>query len=219
MRTRLETHRNRLSIICGAVVSATLGLIVAATPCRAANDPMEVVKTVSNRALEVLRDQHSPLKQRQEELRQIANAHFDFSMMSRLALGYHWRDINPRQRKEFTQVFTAFIQDSYLNKMQDFSVDKIEFSRESQIAPGYTQVFSSVVQPSKQPIPVNYMLKLNNGRWLIYDVTVDNISIIANYRNQFNRVINRQGFGSLMADLKSKQDKLAAELGTRHAQN
>jgi phospholipid transport system substrate-binding protein len=201
------------------MLSAVLVLIVAAPPARAADDPMQVVKTVANQALEILRDNHSPLKERQEKLREIANAHFDFARMSRLALGYHWRDIDAQQRGDFTRVFTAFIQDSYLSKMQDFSVNKVDFVRQSQVDPGYAQVFSNVVQPGKQPVPVNYMLEQKNGRWLIYDVTVDNISIIANYRNQFNRVINRQGFGSLMADLRSKHDQLAAQLGTRHARN
>jgi phospholipid transport system substrate-binding protein len=174
---------------------------------------------VANPALKILRDKQGPLKERQAKLRAIANANFDFTWMSRLALGYHWRKITPQQRKDFTQVFTAFIQDSYLSKMQDFSVNKVDFVRERQTDPGYAQVFSNVVQPGKQPVPVNYMLAQKDGRWLIYDVTVDNISIIANYRNQFNRVVNRNGFGALMTDLRNKHDQLAAELGTRHGQN
>jgi len=72
------------------------------------------------------------------------------------------------------------------------------------------------VQPGKDPIAVNYRLLNRNGQWKVYDVTVEAISIIANYRNQFNRVMNNQGYSKLIADLKSKQASLAASLGDRH---
>ena len=215
MRTPV-IHRNRLSILVIAALTAVFGLIIATGAAHAADDPMAVVKDVVNRALKVLNNKSIPLRPRQEQLRQLVNENFEFTSMSRIALGYHWREINPQQRKDFTQVFTAFIQDSYLSKIQDFSVNRIDFVRENKSDSDDAEVYTSVVQPGKQPIPVNYMLRQVNGRWLVYDVTVDNISIMANYRNQFNRVINRDGFGKLMDDLRSKQQQLAAQLGIPH---
>jgi phospholipid transport system substrate-binding protein len=75
------------------------------------------------------------------------------------------------------------------------------------------EIDSKIVQAGKSPIPVNYLLEQKDGGWMIYDVTVDAISIIANYRNQFNRVINDQGFPKLMSDLRAKQQQLASLLG------
>jgi phospholipid transport system substrate-binding protein len=79
---------------------------------------------------------------------------------------------------------------------------------------GFARVRSQIIQPGKQPIKVDYLLRNIWGDWKIYDVTVDAISIVANYRNQFNRVINDQGFDKLMADMKAKQQQLQASMGS-----
>ena len=73
---------------------------------------------------------------------------------------------------------------------------------------------SQIIQPGKQPIKVDYLLRELDGDWKIYDVTVDAISIVANYRNQFNRVINDQGFDKLMANMRAKQQQLQASMGS-----
>ena len=136
--------------------------------------------------------------------------------MSRSALGYHWKQITPAQQQEFTTVFTTFIEDSYLAKINDYSGQQVQFVRQTKDGAQYAEVATNIVQQGKQPIAVNYRLLSENGQWKIYDVTVEAISIIANYRNQFNRVMNNQGYPKLIADLKSKQASLAASLGDRH---
>lgn len=205
--------------LMAAACLVAFGTMWAAIPARAGQEPMEVVKSVVNPALQIMADTQTPLRERQEKLRQLVNNSFDFTAMSRFALGYHWRDLNESQRKDFTRTFTSFIQDSYLSKIQDYSGQQVEFLNESRPDPGYAQVKSQILQPGKEPVPVNYVLRQDDAKWLIYDVTVDNISIIANYRNQFNRVINNKGFDTLLADLKSKQEQLAARLGTPHSRD
>lgn len=218
MRSIRGIHRFHLLFLLAAAAVATLVVNGPARPANADDSAMPMVKNVVDQALKLLVDKQTPLRQRQEALRNLVSSHFDFTRMSRSALGYHWRDLGADQRKDFTQAFTAFIQDSYLSKMQDYSGQKVVFGRETRPDPGYAQVTSQVIQPEgKQPVAVNYMVVNTGGEWKIYDVTVDNISIIANYRNQFNRVINQKGFDTLLADLRSKQEKLAAELGTPHA--
>ena len=177
-----------------------------------ADDPMSVVKTTVNQALDVLRDKSSPLAQRQDKLRQIVAATFDFTEMAKSALGYHWKAITPAQQQEFTTAFVAFIEDSYLSKINDYSGQQVNFLRASNEGAQYAQVNTDIVQPKGDAIHVNYRLLQENGTWRIYDVTVDAISIIANYRNQFNRVMNNKGYDTLIADLKSKQAALAASL-------
>jgi ABC-type transporter MlaC component len=85
--------------------------------------------------------------------------------------------------------------------------------RQASLGEGYTQINTDIIEAGKGPISVNYLLLQKGDSWKIYDVTVDAISIIANYRNQFNRVINEKGFPQLMADLKAKQQELASLLG------
>jgi len=177
-----------------------------------ADDPMSVVKTTVNQALDVLRDTSSPLAQRQDKLRQIVAQTFDFKEMAKSALGYHWKELTPAQQQEFTDAFVAFIEDSYLSKINDYRGQQVSFLRASNDGPQYAQVNTDIVQPKGDAIHVNYRLLQENDTWRIYDVTVDAISIIANYRNQFNRVMNSKGYQTLINDLKAKQAALAASL-------
>lgn len=199
------------------MLAITAALVVSFAPSRLlatawADDPMTVVKTTVNQALDVLRDKQTPLAQRQDKLRQIVAATFDFTEMAKSALGYHWKQITPAQQQEFTTAFVAFIEDSYLSKISDYTGQQVNFLRAVNDGPQYAQVNTDIVQPSGDAIHVNYRLLQDGSAWKIYDVTVDAISIIANYRNQFNRVMNNKGYDTLIADLKSKQAALAASL-------
>jgi phospholipid transport system substrate-binding protein len=199
------------------MLSLTAALVLSLAPSRFlapafADEPMSVVKATVNQALDVLRDKTTPLAQRQDKLRQIVATSFDFTEMAKSALGYHWKDITPAQQQEFTTAFVAFIEDSYLSKINDYSGQQVNFLRASNEGPQYAQVNTDIVQPKGDAIHVNYRLLQENSTWKIYDVTVDAISIIANYRNQFNRVMNNKGYDTLIQDLKSKQAALAASL-------
>jgi phospholipid transport system substrate-binding protein len=177
-----------------------------------AGDPQNVVQTTVNQSLEVLRDTQTPLAARQDHLRQIVSSTFDFTEMAKSALGYHWKQITPDQQREFTAAFVAFIEDSYLSKINDYRGQDVQFLKATNDGPEYAQVNTDIVKNGKDPIHVNYRLVQEGSTWKIYDVTVDEISIIANYRNQFNRVMNNQGYQTLISDLKSKQAALAASL-------
>jgi phospholipid transport system substrate-binding protein len=214
MRTLKIVHRARsqtIVMMSAMLVAATLipGHLVANA---LADDPMTVVKTTVNQALATLRDQSMPLAAKQDKLRQIVSATFNFKEMGKSAMGYHWKDLTPAQQDEFTQAFVAFIEDSYLGKINDYRGQDVAFLRARNDGPDYAQVNTDIVQPGKDPIHVNYRLVAQGDSWKIYDVTVDSISIIANYRNQFNRVMNNSGYNKLIADLKSKQAALAASL-------
>jgi phospholipid transport system substrate-binding protein len=201
-----------------ATLVLTAALVVSLAPSRliasafADDDPMTVVQTTVNQALVVLSDKQTPLAQRQDKLRQIVSATFDFTEMAKSALGYHWKQITPAQQQEFTTAFVAFIEDSYLSKISDYTGQKVNFLRATNDGPQYAKVNTDIVQPTGDPIHVNYLLLQDGSAWKIYDVTVDAISIIANYRNQFNRVMNNQGYDVLISDLKKKQAALAASL-------
>jgi phospholipid transport system substrate-binding protein len=206
----------RRCAIAMLVLTAAIALSVAPSRClmqAGADDPMAVVKTTVNQAMDVLRDSQSPLAQRQDKLREIVAATFDFSEMSKSALGYHWKQITPDQQKEFTSAFRVFIEDSYLSKINEYRGQQVAFLTLRNDGPQYTQVNTDIIDPSGQdPVQVNYQLLQEGGSWKIYDVTVDAISIMANYRNQFNRVVNNSGYDTLIGDLKSKQAALESSL-------
>ena len=198
-------------VIALMILSATF--TVGLAPARAQTSAMATTQEFVNQALGILRDKQKSVVERRRELKSLMEVHFDSAEMSRSTLGYHWRSLTPDQRTTFTRLFTDFIEAAYLDKVQDYAGQQVQFGQSRSLGQGYAEVDTTIAQAGKDPIPVNYLLEQSDNGWKVYDVTVDSISIIANYRNQFNRVINEQGFPKLMADLRAKQQQLGAELG------
>jgi phospholipid transport system substrate-binding protein len=204
---RLSARRFRL--LTAAVLVAT----ALATPLRAvaaAPDPMTTVKATVDKFVVILSDPALKANpgDRRQRLKDTAAERFDFAEMGRSALGVHWRDLSDQQRKDFVDLFTRFVEAAYIGRLDSYSGQRIDFVKEANDGPDYSQVTTKIIQSSADPIGLNYRLKLEGNDWKVYDVTVDNISIVANYRNQFNRVINNQGFDALMNDMRAKQDGL-----------
>jgi len=178
------------------------------------NDPKATVMSTVTQATEILQNRRTSQAVRRQQLIHVVAGHFSFSDMARSSLGYHWRQLTSDQQQRFVQLFTAFLENAYLNKLENYSGQKIAFLGETSTGPGDSEVNTAVIQPNNdQRIRIDYLLKQDGGDWKVYDVTVDNISIMANYRNQFNRVINEQGFDALLKEMQSKQQELVASLG------
>lgn len=183
-------------------------------------DPTAMVKAVIDQATAVVRDTQVPTPERDKRLREIAEANFDFADMARTTLGYHWRQLTPQQQAEFVPLFTSFMENVYLSKLQEYSVQKlrqtaaasnVNFTGQQFDGADYAEVRSTVLlkdQPS--PIKVDYLVRRDGAAWKIYDLTIDAISVMANYRQQFNRVLNNDGYPALVSMLKKK----VAELGS-----
>jgi phospholipid transport system substrate-binding protein len=233
---RIQRYRPRAWMSCAAAVlcliatlvpahadsGQTAGDVSAATSPATVNDPMAVVKDGISHAILVFQDHQMPLAQRRHTLRNLAEQYFDFPMMSRSVLGYHWRTLTPEQRAQFVPIFTGFIEDAYLSKLQDYTVHqvqqalqaaRIDYIKETLDGADYAQVFTTVTLHNQaNPIEVNYYLCRTQGTWKVYDLSIESISVIANFRNQFNRVINNAGYDTLLADLRAKQERLQQDL-------
>jgi phospholipid transport system substrate-binding protein len=177
-------------------------------------DATASVKAIIDQSIVVFKDQQISAPDREKKLRGIAESHFDFAEMSKSAIGYHWKTLTPAQQSEFVPLFTTFIEDAYLSRIESYSVEKInqqiqssmiQFIKQTSDGPDYATVYSTVVlQDQKNPIAVNYLMRHDGNEWKIYDITIDAISVIANYRNQFNRVLNNDGYDKLVELLRQK---------------
>jgi phospholipid transport system substrate-binding protein len=213
-------------ILAAAAIAGAGSSLAPRTPTSAVaspNDPLQLVKNGLQEAIAIFQDKTLSVDARRAKLREAAVRYFDFAYMARSALGPHWRDLTPAQRNEFVPLFTTFIEEVYLSKVKDYSVEKvqdevkstkIQFVRESYNGPDYAEVYSTVaLKEHPDPVQVDYLLKKDEDGWRVYDITLDAISVMANYRNQFNRVINNDGYDKLIADLRAK----SAQLGARTA--
>ena len=195
------------------VFALTLTLARCATALAEVATPLGSVKGAIDKTVEILHDDQTPLEQRRRELRELAQRNLDLSRMARVALGPHWEQLSEAQRTEFVSLFAAFIETAYLDQIQDYAKLRIDVSTQSFHDRDHAQVSATVFQPGEAPMPITFMLENRDQRWLVYDVDVASISMVANYRAQFDRVIRDQGIGELMDRLRRKQAQLAGLLG------
>jgi len=226
--TSASARRRAAQALVAMVISVALSIGAPASAATSSDTapigPMASVKSVIDQAIAVFKDQGVAPADREKKLRAIAESHFDFEKMARTALGLHWRDFSPSQRAEFVPLFTNFIEDVYLSRMEQYSVEKvqqtvqsssIQFIRERLDAPDQAVVFSTVtLEDRPKPLNVTYLMMLDGNQWKIYDITIEAISVIANYRNQFNRVLNNGGYDKLVGIMRQKQQSLGASMAT-----
>jgi phospholipid transport system substrate-binding protein len=203
------------------VFAASASAQVMVSPPVSPNDAMGSVKSIIDQSIVVFKQQDISPVDREQKLRAIAESHFDFSEMAQSAIGYHWRTLTPAQKSEFVPLFTTFIEDAYLSRIESYSVEKvneqirssfIQFIKQTNDGE-YAEVFSTVVLKERQnPIAVNYLMRRNGNEWKIYDITIDAISVIANYRNQFNRVLNNDGYDKLVSIMRQKTEGLRQQM-------
>ena len=212
IRTGQNQRRRRQSswLAAGSLVVATLAFTLAfAVSASADGDPMAAVKGTVNQVLSIVGDPSykSATSERREKLRQVIAPRFDFTDMARSAMGYHWRSLSPVQRDQFVQLFTGLLEASYMGKIEGYKGQKIVYLKETQDG-DLAQVNTQIAQSGNEPISVNYRLKQSGGSWKVYDVLVDQISLVGNYRNQFTRIINQKGYDSLVSAIKQKQQSI-----------
>ncbi len=152
--------------------------------------------------------------ERRSQLRQIISARFDIVEMAKRSLGSHWQSRTPDQQSEFVKLFSALLEDSYLDRIESYSGDKMFYLRESQDGE-FSEVSTKIVPKEGDELAINYKLHAANKEWKIYDVVIENISLVNNYRAQFNRILATASFEELLKKLREKKGK---ELGAERSQ-
>lgn len=134
------------------------------------------------------------------------NEHFDFNKICQLVLGRHWTQATPAQREQFARAFQRMLVRSYATALLEVQVDRIDWMPVN-AAPGATDVTvrSSVVRAGVPAVPVSYKLHLTGHGWKVYDVSIEGISLVTNYRNSFAAVIKKNGLDSVIAQIEAKQ--------------
>ena len=202
------TSGNRALLLGVMIVALWSG----AMPARAGTTPTEEMQETIGRIVGVLQDpmvaDGAAIAKRKAVFREVLAARFDFKEMAKRSLGNHWQSVAARQQ-EFVSVFTNFIERVYVGKIDSLKDTKIAFVRE-RIEGGVAQVDTQIVPAKGDDFPMNYRLHLVGGKWKIYDVIVENISLVGNYRSQFDRILASATFDEL---LKKLQEKTSAQGG------
>jgi phospholipid transport system substrate-binding protein len=141
---------------------------------------------------------------RRRMIRQVAGELFDFTEISQRSLGPHWRARTPAEREQFIGLFGDLLEYSYVSKIETYSGETIRYLGEA-VDGQQAVVKTRIVTKQGTEIPVDYRMMQNGNRWLVYDVNIEGVSLVSNYRSQFNAVIQRSGYPDLVAKLKAKQ--------------
>jgi phospholipid transport system substrate-binding protein len=169
--------------------------------------PTEQVRGTVDQVIAILADPslkaESKQKERREQLRRVIFARFDFAEMARRSLGPEWRRRTPVEQQEFINLFTDLLQDNYIGTIEAYSGDKVGYNRELQEKDN-AEVQTTLTTKGEAAYSINYRLRLVDKDWKVYDVVIENISVVNNYRSQFNRVISKSSYEELVRTMKEK---------------
>jgi phospholipid transport system substrate-binding protein len=172
--------------------------------------PTEAVKGNLDKVLDVLRDPslkaESAKKAKKNKIRDISEEMFDFTELSKRSLGKNWSKFNPDQQKEFVGLYKSLLEDAYADKIMLYTDVKIVFSKEVALTEKTVEVQSTVLRKSGE-IPIYYRVIMKDGVWRVYDVVIEGISLINNYRSQFKEILVNKPPESLLETLRKKVDK------------
>lgn len=187
-------------------------LVLMALPHRSAfaGEATDQLRGTVDRVISVLRDPKlkSPARQneRRQQLNEIISARFDFPEMARRSLGAEWRRTSPAQQQEFVKLFTDLLRNAYTGNIESYDGEKVLYVRETRDE-NFAVVETILQSPDGAQYAIDYRLHLRDGEWRVYDVVIENISMVNNYRAQFSRVINRSSFDGLLRALRDRAEK------------
>ena len=141
-------------------------------------------------------------------MRSLIHSRFDFSEMARRSLGSHWKSLSRDEQREFVEVFTGLLEGTYTATIESYSSEKILYKRETR-EENYAQVDTRLITKRGEEVSINYRLHLFDGEWKVYDVVIENISLINNYRSQFSRVLADSPFDELLRRMRDKQSRVS----------
>jgi phospholipid transport system substrate-binding protein len=189
----------------------TVALSLALAPPALAGAPTDQLRSQVDRVIKTLEDpqlkQESKVLERRKAVRSIADEIFDFGETAKRSLGRHWQARTPSEREEFVQLFSDLLERSYISKIELFNGERVTYVNET-IDGDTATVRTRLVTKQATEIPVEYRMLKRGERWLVYDVIIEGVSLVANYRTQFNKIIQTSSYQDLVKKMKDKQEEL-----------
>lgn len=192
-----------------AAVGVLAALLLMTAPVAAAT-AKETVETQVNKVLQALsepafKDQSKETKI--VKIRSIVNEIFDYTELSRRTLGREWTKFNAPQQNEFVKLFSDLLEKTYADRLLAYSDEKVVFEKESLLREGQAEVTSSVLTADGKKIPLDYRLVQKDGNWRVYDVIIEGISLVKNYRDQFRDILAKDSPEEVLKMLRDKVAK------------
>ena len=201
------TRMIRWSGVAAVALSYLFFSILLPAPSRAGG-PTDQVRGTVDKVLTIVRSSQPTSKAQMEtqraQLVEVIYPRFDFTEMAKRSLGRHWAGRTPTEQREFVVIFAAMLGRSYIDNIESYTSQKVLYTRESEDQ-SYAEVDTTIVTEERPPIAIKYKLHSVNKEWKVYDLVIEDISVVGNYRSQFDRVILGSSFEDLLRVMKEKQ--------------
>ena len=202
----------RIAVACSVVVALLVGRDATA------GAPTEQLRAQVDKVLKLLEDAAlkapDKAKERRAAVRKVADDIFDFGETAKRSLGRHWAARTPEERAEFVKLFGDLLERSYISKIELYGGEKIQYVGD-RIEGDTAVVQSKLLTKTGSEVPIEYRMLRKSDRWLVYDVVIEGVSLVANYRTQFNKIIQTSSFQDLVKKMKTRQEELGAAASPR----
>ena len=189
----------------------TLVTALAVPPPASAGAPTDQLKAQVDRVLKLMEDpalKDKP-KDKRAAVRKVADDIFDFGETAKRSLGRHWADRTQAERDEFTKLFGDLLERSYISKIEVYGGEKIQYVGDK-VEGEQASVMSKLLTKTSTEVPIEYRMLKKGERWLVYDVIIEGVSLISNYRTQFNKIIQTSSYAELVKKMKSRQEEMSS---------
>jgi phospholipid transport system substrate-binding protein len=195
----------RLFLILAAGIALTVANIAAADA-----SPTDAVRGSVNSILTLLQNKEMDQATRRKEMRKVISERFDFRAMSQRTLATNWKKASKEQQQEFVQLFAQLIENTYIGRIEAYTDEKVDFPGEK--VKKKKAVVETLILTATADIPINYKVyQKKNGEWWVYDVIIEGISLISNYRSSYQEIVKKEGLDGLIAKMKNKIKELESQ--------
>jgi len=189
-------------------------LLLLQTSAVYAGEPTDQMKQTIDSVLDILKNKElkrpEKAKERRAAIRKIIDSRFDFEEMSKRSLALYWRKRTPEEKSEFTALYSDLLERTYVTKIEKYENEKILYGRET-LDDGYAVVKTNIITKDNIEIPIDYRLLKKDAKWEVYDVVIEGVSLVNNYRTQFANILGSSSYGELVKKMKNKVQELSRE--------
>ena len=204
---------SRRGDVVAVAVAVLVGFLFPVLPAWG-GPPTDQLRASIDRVIKTLEDpelkKEHRARERRKMVRKVAEEIFDFSETAKRSLAVHWQGRTPAERDEFVQLFGNLLERSYISKIELFNGEKIAYGGEA-IDGDQAMVRTKIVTKQGTEVPVDYRMLKRAERWLVYDVVIEGVSLVSNYRTQFNKIIQTSSYQELVKKMRSKQEQAQEE--------
>jgi phospholipid transport system substrate-binding protein len=203
----VRLHTIVFLILCAFILSHAAGYAIGPAMAAASGSPKVLIKTMIDSVLAALNEKGLDKHAKRAKVREAVRQRFDFTEMSKRVIGPKWRELSDADKALFTDIFMQLLEESYSNKIDTYAGDESVVIGNETVQDNLAKV-DTTIKSKNNDIPVNYKLYNNGKDWMVYDVIIEEVSLISTYRNTYAQILQKDGFKGLISQMKHKIEEL-----------